>query len=115
MWRRNRGGTSSLLLNKADAVCPPELHQVVGPYLNTIEERLNPNFQPHGQDLQQTWQNQVKPNMPQLPWSQQQGSTQSADLAGVSAVATQPATGVAFDASEPAQLAKCSNGPAEDG
>jgi membrane protein required for colicin V production len=65
-----------LLLNKADAVCPPELHQVVGPYLNTIEDKLNPNFQPHGQDLQQAWQNQVKPNMPQLPWAQQQGSSQ---------------------------------------
>jgi membrane protein required for colicin V production len=66
------------LLNKADSVCPPELHQVVGPYLDTIEQRLNPNFQPHGQDLQQVWQNQVKPNMPsmpQMPWSQQQGST----------------------------------------
>jgi membrane protein required for colicin V production len=59
------------LLNKADAVCPPELHQVVGPYLNTIEERLNPNFQPKGQDLQQMWQNEVKanlPNMPQINW-----------------------------------------------
>ncbi len=55
------------LLNKADAVCPPELHQVVGPYLNTIEERLNPNFQPKGQDLQQMWQNEVKANMPKLP------------------------------------------------
>jgi membrane protein required for colicin V production len=65
-----------LLLNKADAVCPPELHQVVGPYLDTIEDRLNPNIQPHGQDLQQAWQNQAKPNMPQLPWSQQQGSSQ---------------------------------------
>jgi membrane protein required for colicin V production len=68
------------LLNKADAVCPPELHQVVGPYLNTIEEKLNPNFQPKGQDLQQLWQNQVKanmPSMPQVPWSQPQGSPQS--------------------------------------
>jgi membrane protein required for colicin V production len=63
------------LLNKADAVCPPELHQVVGPYLGTIEDKLNPNFQPHGQDLQQVWQNQVKPNVPQLPWSQQQGTS----------------------------------------
>jgi membrane protein required for colicin V production len=68
------------LLNKADAVCPPELHQVVGPYLNTIEQKLNPNFQPKGQDLQQMWQNQVKanmPSMPQMPWSQPQGSSQA--------------------------------------
>jgi hypothetical protein len=56
------------------------LHQVVGPYLNTIEEKLNPNFQPKGQDLQQLWQNQVKanmPSMPQMPWSQPQGAPQS--------------------------------------
>ncbi len=70
------GRSIVMLLNKADAICPPELHQVVGPYLNTIQEKLNPNFQPHGQDLQQVWQNEVKANMPQMPWSQQQGSSQ---------------------------------------
>lgn len=29
------------LLNKADAVMPPELHQVVDPYLNRVQQRLN--------------------------------------------------------------------------
>ena len=33
------------LLNKADAVVPPELHQVIDPYLNKVQERLNPNHQ----------------------------------------------------------------------
>lgn len=47
------------LLDKAHAVFPPEIHQVVDPYLNKIEQRLNPNFQPHGQDVQQMWQNQA--------------------------------------------------------
>jgi membrane protein required for colicin V production len=33
----------SLLLNKADAVMPPEIHQVLDPYLNQLENRLDPN------------------------------------------------------------------------
>ena len=52
------------LLDKAHSVFPPELHQTLDPYLNTIEQRLNPNYQPHGENLQQMWQNQVKANMP---------------------------------------------------
>jgi membrane protein required for colicin V production len=35
------------LLDKSHSVFPPEIHQVVDPYLNKIEERLNPNHQPH--------------------------------------------------------------------
>jgi membrane protein required for colicin V production len=72
------------LLDKAHSVFPPELHQVLDPYLNKIEQKLNPNFQPHGQDLQQLWQSQAKanapagwpqislPQMPQIPWPQAQ-------------------------------------------
>jgi membrane protein required for colicin V production len=71
------------LLDKAHTVFPPEIHQIIDPYLNKVEERLNPNFQPHGQDLQQAWQNQGKantpgwPQLPQLPqinWPQSQPS-----------------------------------------
>ena len=32
-------------LNKADAVMPPEIHQVIDPYLNKVQQRLNPNHQ----------------------------------------------------------------------
>jgi membrane protein required for colicin V production len=32
-------------LSKADAVMPPEIHQVIDPYLNKVQERLNPNRQ----------------------------------------------------------------------
>jgi membrane protein required for colicin V production len=53
------------LLDKAHSVCPPEFHQVVDPYLNKIEQRLNPNFQPHGQDVQAGW-----PTQPAGSWSQ---------------------------------------------
>jgi membrane protein required for colicin V production len=35
------------LLDKSHSVFPPEIHQVVDPYLHKIEERLNPNYQPH--------------------------------------------------------------------
>jgi len=71
------------LLDKADTVFPPEIHQVVGPYLRTVEERLNPNYQPQGQDMQQLWQTQLKnnlpagmPQMPQIPWPQMPANQQ---------------------------------------
>jgi membrane protein required for colicin V production len=32
-------------LSKADAVMPPEIHQVVDPYLHRVQQRLNPGFQ----------------------------------------------------------------------
>jgi membrane protein required for colicin V production len=47
-------------LDKADAVAPPEIHQVIGPYIQKINERLDPNYQPNPagdlQDLQRMWQ-----------------------------------------------------------
>lgn len=51
-------------LDKADAVAPPEIQQVIGPYIQRINERLNPNYQPNpGQDLQELqrlWQQQAQ-------------------------------------------------------
>jgi membrane protein required for colicin V production len=52
------------LLDKAHTVFPPEIHQIVDPVLNNIEQRLNPNFQPHGQDVRQQWPNQAQGNVP---------------------------------------------------
>ena len=52
------------LLDKADTVFPPELHEVLDPYLNTIQRRLDPNYQPQGQDMQGLWQSQLKANVP---------------------------------------------------
>jgi membrane protein required for colicin V production len=44
------------LLDKAHSVLPPEIHEALDPYLNKIEERLNPNFQPHaGENVRQMW------------------------------------------------------------
>jgi len=41
------------ILDKADAVAPPEVHDVIGPYLRTINERLDPNYRPDPvQDVQ---------------------------------------------------------------
>jgi membrane protein required for colicin V production len=47
----------ALLLNKAETIMPPEIHQVLDPYVQKIEDRLNPNapYQPNSpveQDLQ---------------------------------------------------------------
>jgi membrane protein required for colicin V production len=50
-------------LDKADAVAPPEIHQVIGPYIQKINERLDPNYQPNPagdlQNLQEMWQQQA--------------------------------------------------------
>jgi membrane protein required for colicin V production len=36
------GHYMALFLNKADAIMPPEVHQVLDPYMNKLQERLNP-------------------------------------------------------------------------
>jgi membrane protein required for colicin V production len=43
------GHCMALFLNKAEMVMPPEIHQVIEPYVNKLEERLNPKepFQPN--------------------------------------------------------------------
>jgi len=57
------------LLDKSHSVFPPEIHQVIDPYLNKIEQRLNPNFEPHSRDLKQLWQSESGPAaLPQVPW-----------------------------------------------
>lgn len=62
------------LLDKSHSVFPPEVHQVVDPYLNKIEQRLNPSFRPHGQELQNLWPVQTQSQQPQpngpIPWPQ---------------------------------------------
>ena len=35
-----------VLLDKTDTIVPPEIHEVIGPYLHEIEKRLDPNHQP---------------------------------------------------------------------
>lgn len=68
------------LLDKADTVFPPELHQVLDPYINKIEQKLNPNFQPRTQDMQSLWQGHAQSiglsNLPQAAWPQGQQPTQ---------------------------------------
>jgi membrane protein required for colicin V production len=77
------------LLDKSHSVFPPEIHQIIDPYVNKVEERLNPNFQPHGNDLQGMWPSQAQaqtpssqpsmnwPPLPQLTWPQSQGESTS--------------------------------------
>lgn len=72
------------LLDKAHTVLPPEIHQAIDPYLNRIEEKLNPNFVPHGnQDVRQMWPGQPAGGQPmQMPqntsWPAQPAQTQPA-------------------------------------
>jgi membrane protein required for colicin V production len=50
-------------LDKADAVAPPEIKQVIGPYIDEINQRLDPNYQPNPQqdlqDLKELWDQQA--------------------------------------------------------
>jgi membrane protein required for colicin V production len=47
------------VLDKADAVAPPEIKEVIGPYIRKVNERLDPNYQPSpdggSPDLQNLW------------------------------------------------------------
>jgi membrane protein required for colicin V production len=51
------------VLDKADAVAPPEIKQVIEPYIDKINERLDPNFRPNPQqdfqDLRNLWEQQT--------------------------------------------------------
>jgi membrane protein required for colicin V production len=51
------------VLDKADAVAPPEIKQVIGPYIDKINQRLDPNFRPNPQqdfqDLRSLWEQQT--------------------------------------------------------
>jgi membrane protein required for colicin V production len=98
-------------LTKADAVMPPEIHQVIDPYLHRVQQRLNPGFQanlPGGSAMggspqpavpaQSTgWSipgwgtGQSTPQLPKIEWPQSAPATQPASQPA--AWPTQPASG----------------------
>jgi membrane protein required for colicin V production len=41
------------ILDKADAVAPPEIRQVIGPYIQKVKDPLNPNYQPEPSQIPQ--------------------------------------------------------------
>jgi membrane protein required for colicin V production len=51
------------VLDKADTVAPPEIKQVIGPYIDKINQRLDPNYRPDPQqdfrDLRQYFEQQT--------------------------------------------------------
>jgi len=53
------------VLDKADTVAPPEIHKVIGPYIERINQRLDPNYQPNPQqdlqDLRRLWDQHAQP------------------------------------------------------
>jgi membrane protein required for colicin V production len=67
------------VLDKADNVAPPEIKEVIGPYIDQINERLNPNYQPNPQQdldgLRRMWDQQTQGGgtaaWPNLPLPQQ--------------------------------------------
>ncbi|QDT00546.1 CvpA family protein [Adhaeretor mobilis] len=47
------GQTIVKFLDKADSIVPPEIHDIVGPTIQKVEERLDPNYQsPHAGSLE---------------------------------------------------------------
>lgn len=78
-------------LSKADAVMPPEIHQVVDPYLHRVQQRLNPNFQANfpnssgaaasqssGWNIPGFGSGESLPQMPKIEWPQSQPASQPA-------------------------------------
>jgi membrane protein required for colicin V production len=67
-----------VLLNKAQAVVPPELQEAINPYLNSIEQQLGgAGPQPQGANLQEMWPqaNTPQPQVPNNGWPQQGQTT----------------------------------------
>jgi membrane protein required for colicin V production len=54
-----------VLIDKTDSVVPPEIHDVIGPYLHRIEQQLDPNNQRQSQHA--NWPAAAFPNFPSLP------------------------------------------------
>jgi membrane protein required for colicin V production len=73
------------LVNKANAVFPPEIHQVVDPVLKKIEEQLNPNYQPGDQNIRAQWPTQTQATGWQQPGPPQQAGTARQQLGWPSA------------------------------
>jgi membrane protein required for colicin V production len=54
-----------VLIDKTDSVVPPEIHDVIGPYLHRIEQQLDPNNQYNSQHA--AWPQAAFPEWPSLP------------------------------------------------
>ncbi len=73
------GGYIVRFLDQSHSFVPPEIHGVIEPYVQRIEQRLNPNYVPHGPtDFQTSWPSEQRtPSWPastqsQNLWPQQQ-------------------------------------------
>ena len=58
-----------VLLDKTDSVVPPEIHDVIGPYLHRIEQQLDPNGQHLHENggFQANWPQSAFPDWPSSP------------------------------------------------
>lgn len=54
-----------VLIDKTDSMVPPEIHDVIGPYLHRIEQQLDPNGE-HGSH-HANWPSAAFPDWPSLP------------------------------------------------
>lgn len=65
-----------VFLDKAHSIVPPEVHDVIHPYVERIEQRLDPNHQSHGHEIQALWpRGESEPSAPPAWPSQASGSS----------------------------------------
>ena len=61
------------ILDKADAVAPPEIKGVISPYIDKINQRLDPNYRPNPQqdfqDVRKYWDQQAGGGAAESIWS----------------------------------------------
>lgn len=62
-----------VLIDKTDSIVPPEIHDVIGPYLHRINEQLDPNGT-HGSQ-HANWPSAAFPEWPRLPTTSNSNST----------------------------------------
>ena len=81
------------LLNKTDAVVPPELHQVIDPYLEKVQQRLNPEFQADWPSPNSPAGSQTQPqtSWPQFSWPSPQPPVQWPPSSPPQSSSSQPA------------------------
>jgi membrane protein required for colicin V production len=64
------------VLDRSQAVIPPEIHEVVEPYLNRFDERYRGGFQTQNQPVQPSIPQQPFPQTQRQPWAPQQAQQQ---------------------------------------
>lgn len=89
------------LLDKTHSIVPPEIHDVIHPYVEKIEERLDPNHQPHSEHSTDGIHLDL-PGGQSLDWPSSQANT-STDWPTEQPTDSQPSQPSVYDPNRPQQ------------